>query len=67
MKPELFKLKIESLRREIDGLGKGYHFLGNETNEEFLDLKESAIIDLDEIEKLIEGNEALKLALALPE
>ena len=58
-----FKNKIASVIETIDALGKDYKFATEENREDFLELKEALVIGLDEVESLVDGDEALRLAL----
>lgn len=55
------KNQIEQLVRDIDSLTEGYSFATNENYQEFKDIAESAVVALDELEELLEGDDELKL------
>lgn len=61
------KHDIKALIARMDELGKGYVFFTEENEENFAEVRESLVIGLDELEEIIEGDEALKDALSTPE
>lgn len=61
------KHDIKALIARMDELGKEYTFFAEENKDNFAEVKESLVIGLDELEEIIEGDEALKDALSAPE
>ena len=57
------KHDINALIKSMDALGDGFKFFTEENRENFLEVKESLVIGLDELEEIVEGDEALKDAL----
>ncbi len=61
---DTIRIKIQGLIREIDSLTKySDNFATEDAKEEFLDEIEAAVVALDSLEDLVDGDEALKEAL----
>ena len=62
MKKNLVFLKIKQAINNLDAL-KGYDFFDKENEEDFLNEIESAVCSLDELEDIIERDEAYRAAI----
>lgn len=64
MNKDAFRIKIQALIREVDELTKySDNFATEDAKEEFLDEIEAAVVALDSLEDLVDGDDALKEAL----
>lgn len=64
MNKDAFRIKIQALIREVDTLTKySDNFATEDAKEEFLDEIEAAVVALDSLEDLVDGDDALKEAL----
>lgn len=64
MTKELARIKIQQIIRDLDSLSEvSKEFTTEDVREEFLDEIESAVVSLDVLEGLIDGDTALKDAL----
>ena len=64
MNKDTIRIKIQGLIREIDSLTKySDNFVTEDAKDEFLDEIEAAVVALDSLEDLVDGDEALKEAL----
>ena len=64
MTKELARIKIQQIIRDLDSLSEvSKDFATEDAREEFLDEIESAVVSLDTLEGLIDGDAALKDAL----
>lgn len=66
MKKSLLFLKIKHAIETLDGL-KGYKFFDEENEEDFLNEIESAVCSLDELEDIVERDEAYRAAMDIKE
>ena len=61
MTKELARIKIQQIIRDLDSLSEvSKEFTTEDVREEFLDEIESAVVSLDVLEGLIDGDTALK-------
>lgn len=64
MTKELARIKIQQIIRDLDSFSEvSKEFTTEDVREEFLDEIESAVVSLDVLEGLIDGDTALKDAL----
>lgn len=64
MTKELARIKIQQIIRDLDSFSEvSKDFATEDAREEFLDEIESAVVSLDTLEGLIDGDAALKDAL----
>ena len=64
MNKDTIRIKIQGLIREIDSLTKySDNFATEDAKDEFLYEIEAAVVALDSLEDLVDGDEALKEAL----
>lgn len=64
MNKDTARIKIQGLIREIDALTKySEGFTTEDAKDEFLDEIEAAVVALDSLEDLLDGDEALKEVL----